>query len=169
MKIVNAAEPHIPAILDIFNAEVRTSFSIWTEREDTLNDRRAWVVKLQSLNYACIVALDENNDVLGYGGYAPFKGRPGYDISVEHSVYVANHAQGKGVGKALMAELINRAMKDPRLEKMIAAIDSGNPASIGIHEHFGFEQEGLLQKVAKKFGEHRDLLLMAKDVSNPTT
>lgn len=165
MKIVNATEPHLSAILEIYNSAVRNTFAVWTEREDTLNDRRAWVLKLQSHGFACIVALDDNGKVVGYAGYGSFRGKPGYDITVEHSVYVAEDAQGKGIGKALMSELLKRAKQDSRLEKMVGAIDAGNPTSIKMHESFGFQTEGILRGVATKWGEHRDLQLMIKDIS----
>ncbi len=164
MIIVNAAEPHLNGILEIYNHAVRESFAVWTEREDTLNDRRAWINKLQANGYACIVAVDSKNDVLGYAGYGVFRGKPGYDITVEHSVYVADSAQGKGVGNALMTELINRGIADTRLEKMVGAIDAGNPISIKLHEKFGFKTEGILRGVATKWGEHRDLQFMVKDI-----
>ncbi len=165
MKIVNAAEPHLVGILEIFNAAVRDTFAVWTEREDTLNDRRAWMLRCQSNDFPVIVAIDEANTVLGYAAYGSFRSKEGYDITVEHSVYVAHHAQGKGIGKALLTELIARAKADARLERMVAAIDAGNPVSEKLHAALGFEKEGLMRKVAKKWGEHRDLLLMTKDVT----
>ncbi|MFC7290959.1 GNAT family N-acetyltransferase [Hirschia litorea] len=169
MKIVNAAEPHLAGILEIFNTAVRETFAVWTEREDTLNDRRAWMLKCQSNGFPVIVALDVQNAVLGYAAYGSFRGKEGYDITVEHSVYVANHVQGKGIGKALLTELIVRAQADSRLERMVAAIDAGNPVSEKLHAALGFEKEGYMRKVAKKWDQHRDLLIMTKDVSSPNT
>lgn len=168
VQIVNATEAHLQGILDIFNYAVKETFAVWTEREDTMNDRRAWMHNLHANNYACIVALDIQNKVLGYGAYGPFRNKSGYDISVEHSVYVSPTAQGQGIGNVIMKELIQRAINDPRLERMIAAIDAGNPASIKLHDKFGFETQGLLKGVAKKWNEDRDLQLMIKDIKSPS-
>ena len=165
-QIVNAAETHLSGILEIFNYAVKETNAVWTEREDTINDRRAWMHKLHANNYACIVAVDDQNAVLAYGAYGPFRDKSGYDISVEHSVYVAPSAQGQGIGKAIMHSLIQTAQNDERLECMVGAIDAGNPASIKLHEKLGFETQGLLKGIAKKWGKSRDLQLMIKSVSN---
>lgn len=165
MQIVTASTAHLPGILAIFNQAVRETFSVWTEKEDTLADRRRWLNLRRSNDLPVLVAADESGDVIGYGGYGPFRGYSGFDGAVEHSVYVAPAAQGRGVGRALLGALILKAEQDPTLHTMIGCVDNENPASVGLHEALGFERQGLLRGIGQKFGKRRDLAMMVRDIS----
>jgi phosphinothricin acetyltransferase len=81
--------------------------------------------------------------------------------TVEHSVYVAPAAQRRGVGRAILAELVTRA-KAKGLEAMVGGIDSANAGSIALHEQAGFEVQGNLKGVGRKFGKRLDLVFMVK-------
>jgi L-amino acid N-acyltransferase len=163
IKIVDAAEAHLPGIRDIFNQAVRETFAIWSETETTLEQRRAWLAARTSAGFPVIVAVDPDkpNDVLGYGSFGVFRDFPGYVKTVEHSVYVAPTAQRRGVGKAILASLIQRA-KSAGLSTMVGGIDSANAASIALHEQAGFEIHGNLKGVGRKFGKSLDLVFMVK-------
>lgn len=168
MKIIDATTEHLPAILDILNQAIRTTTAVWSEEEDTLENRVQWMRITQAKNFPILVAIDDTSEaptVLGYGAYGTFRSRSGYDVTVEHSVYIRPEAQGKGYGESLLKALIERATADPRLHRMIGAIDAANPASKKLHAKLGFETQGLLKGIAVKWGTPRDLLLMVKDVT----
>src|SRR5690242_16812862 len=105
-RIVDAGEDHLPGIVAIFNHAVRETFSIWSETETTLELRRAWLSARNGAGFPVIVAVDQDNRVLGYGSFGVFRDFPGYVKTVEHSVYVAPDAQRRGIGKAILAELV---------------------------------------------------------------
>lgn len=160
-EIVDAAEAHLPGIMSIFNHAVRETFSIWSETETTLDQRKAWMAARRGAGFPVIVAVDAGGAVLGYGSFGVFRDFPGYAKTVEHSVYVAPDAQRRGVGKAILAELVSRA-RAKGLEAMIGGIDSANAASIALHAQAGFEIQGNLKGVGRKFGKSLDLVFVVK-------
>ncbi len=162
-EVVDAAEAHLPGIQAIFNHAVRETFSIWSETETTLEQRRAWLTARRAAGFPVIVAIDPTHpdDVLGYGSFGVFRDFPGYAKTVEHSVYVAPAAQRRGVGKAILAALVQRA-QGMGLSAMVGGIDSANAASIALHEQAGFEVQGHLKGVGQKFGKSLDLVFMVK-------
>ena len=155
-----ATEADLPVILAIYNDAVAHTSAIWTETLVDLDNRRAWVRERQGRGFPVLVA-DEGKGAAGYGTFAEFHPRDGYRLTVEHSIYVAEDARGRGLGKALLAALIEQAR---RLDKrvMIGAIDATNEMSLGLHRKFGFVEAGRLPGVGVKFGRPLDLVLMQK-------
>lgn len=162
-QIVDATEAHLPGVMAIFNHAVRETFSIWSETETTLEQRKAWLAMRNGAGFPVVVAVDpaRPKDVLGYGSFGVFRDFPGYVKTVEHSVYVAPAAQRRGIGRMVLAELVARA-KEKGLEAMIGGIDSANAGSIALHEQAGFEIQGTLKGVGRKFGKRLDLVFMVK-------
>lgn len=163
--IVDAEEEHLPGIMAIFNHAVRETFSIWSETETTLEQRRSWLEARRKAGFPVLVAVDpaRPDDVLGYGSFGVFRDFPGYVKTVEHSVYVAHQAQRRGLGRALLAALIEQA-RARGFEAMVGGIDSANAASIALHEAAGFELQGKLKGVGRKFGKRLDLAFMVKQL-----
>ena len=163
ISILDADESRLPGITAIFNHAVRETFSIWSETETTVDLRRAWLQARKGAGFPVIVAVDAAlpDQILGYGSFGLFRDFPGYVKTVEHSVYVAPAAQRRGVGRAILAELIVRA-KAKGLEAMVGGIDSANAGSIALHEQAGFEVQGNLKGVGRKFGKSLDLVFMVK-------
>lgn len=163
IRIVDADESRLPGITAIFNHAVRETFSIWSETETTVELRRAWMQARKGAGFPVLVAIDEASplEVLGYGSFGVFRDFPGYIKTVEHSVYVAPAAQRRGIGKAILHELVARA-KAKGLEAMVGGIDSANAGSIALHEQAGFEVQGRLKGVGRKFGKSLDLVFMVK-------
>ena len=162
-EIVDATEAHLPGVVAIFNHAVRETFSIWSETETTLDQRRTWLAARTGAGFPVIVAVDprQPKEVLGYGSFGVFRDFPGYVKTVEHSVYVAPAAQRRGIGRAVLGELVARA-KTKCLTAMVGGIDSANDASIALHEQLGFEIQGNLRGVGRKFGKSLDLVFMVK-------
>jgi L-amino acid N-acyltransferase len=162
-SIVSAGEEHLPGIVAIFNQAVRETFSIWSETETTLDQRRAWLAARRNAGFPVLVAVSPAHPaaVLGYGSFGVFRDFPGYVKTVEHSVYVAPAAQRRGVGHAILAALIEQAGLRG-FTTMVGGIDSNNAASIALHEKLGFEQQGRLKGVGQKFGKPLDLVFMVK-------
>ncbi len=162
-EIIDARQAHLPGIMAIFNHAVRETFSIWSETETTLELRKAWLAARTGAGFPVIVAVDpaRPDDVLGYGSFGVFRDFPGYVKTVEHSVYVAPSAQRRGVGRAILAELVKRA-RARGMTTMVGGIDSANAASIALHREAGFDVQGNLRGVGRKFGKSLDLVFMVK-------
>jgi len=74
---------------------------------------------------------------------------------------VASDARGGGIGRALLAELVEEA-RERKVHVLVAGIEAGNTASIALHKSQGFEDSGTLKQVGQKFGRWLDLTFMQK-------
>ncbi len=103
----------------------------------------------------------EESAVLGWAALAPVSRRECYRGVTENSVYVAPHARGRGVGMALLAELVRRADGEG-IWTIQAGILTGNDASVALHERCGFRVVGIRERIAQKRGAWRDVVLMER-------
>ncbi|EIK96497.1 GNAT family acetyltransferase [Pseudomonas sp. M47T1] len=158
-RVRDAVHADLPAIRDIYNDAVLNTTAIWNEQPVDLGNRQAWYSARQSQRYPILVAVDANEAVLGYASFGDWRPFQGFRQTVEHSVYVRNDQQGKGLGPALMNALIERA-RGCNKHVMVAAIESGNAASIRLHERLGFTITGQMPQVGSKFGRWLDLTFM---------
>ena len=95
--------------------------------------------------------------VLGFGSLSSFRERSGYSATAENSVYVDRAQRGKGVGKALLAELLVLASAHG-FHSVIARIAGHNETSIGLHEAAGFELVGVEREVGRKHRQWLDVV-----------
>jgi len=156
--IRDATDADLPAIRDIYNHAVQHTTAIWNDSQVDLDDRRAWYAARAGRGFPVLVA-DADGAVLGYASYGDFRAFDGFRGTVEHSVYVAPGARGRGLGRALLAALIDRA-RAQGLHVMVAAIEAGNAPSLALHRALGFRQVGTMDQVGQKFGRWLDLTLM---------
>lgn len=159
MIIRSATEKDLPALLDLHNHAVRNLTAAWTDTEDTLEDRRAWLMAREAAGFPVFVAIDDDGVVLGFATYGSFRDRSGYRATVEHSIYITDKAKGVGVGTALMSRLIEQARVDGH-HVMVGAVDGENEASLAFHAKLGFEVSCRLPQVGQKFGRWLDLYLV---------
>ena len=110
------------------------------------------------------LVADIDGAVVGFSYAALYRARSAYRYTVEDSVYVDEDVMGKGVGRALLSALITRC-EAGRWRQMIAVIgDSGNVASIRLHENLGFRLVGTLRAVGFKMERWADTVLMQRDL-----
>jgi phosphinothricin acetyltransferase len=136
-------------IVDILNYNILNSTALYDYHPRTLAQQKAIFEDKLKKGFPVIVAVADGN-VVGFGYYSEFRFREAYRFTVEHSVYVANDFYGKGIGKMILAELINLA-KQQKLHTMIAVIDSENQSSVAFHEQFGFKTVAVLKETGYKF------------------
>jgi L-amino acid N-acyltransferase YncA len=106
-----------------------------------------------------LVASEE--EVLGWAALGPVSRRKVYEGVTEDSVYIAADTRGRGVGRALLEELI-RLADAQGVWTIEARILFGNHPSVLLHERCGFRHVGLRKRIAKKRGEWRDVVLMER-------
>lgn len=108
------------------------------------------------------IVAEQAGEVAGYAYAGPYRPRPAYRFTVEDSVYVAPAAQGRGLGRALLAATIERA-EAAGCRQMVAVVgDSGNRGSVALHEALGFRRVGTFQNVGFKFGRWLDTALLQR-------
>ena len=107
------------------------------------------------------LAAEADGAVVGYAYAGPFRTRPAYRFVVEDSIYVAPKAQGRGVGRLLLQQLI-RECTMLGFRQMIAVIGDGgvNLASVKLHGAQGFAECGRILGSGYKFGRWCDTVLM---------
>lgn len=149
----------LPAILEIHNRAIAETTAIWDDEPIDLADRQAWFDN-RTAHGRPIVVAEVDGELAGYASYGPWRPKSGYRHTAENSIYIADHFQRRGIGAALLAELIERARTAGDIHAMIAVIESRNTASIALHERFGFRTVGQLPEVGRKFGRWMDLTLM---------
>jgi L-amino acid N-acyltransferase len=154
----DATRADLPAILAIYNHAVAETTAIWNETLVDLDNRRAWFDLRHSRGFPILVAEVEGR-IAGYASYGDWRAFDGFRQSVEHSVYVEKDFYGRGIGRALMTALIERARAGD-IHVMVAAIEAGNQGSIALHEKLGFRLVGTHLEVGKKFGRWLDLTMM---------
>ncbi|WP_029866146.1 GNAT family N-acetyltransferase [Pseudomonas taeanensis] len=159
MTIQDATPADLPGILVIYNDAVLNTTAIWNETLVNLANRQAWLAERNAAGFPVLVARNAAGEVLGYASYGTWRSIEGFRHTVEHSVYVRSDQRGQGLGPLLMQALIERAQA-AGLHMMVAAIESGNAASIRLHERLGFIISGQMPQVGCKFGHWLDLTLM---------
>lgn len=105
--------------------------------------------------------------VVGFAYAGPHRPRAAYRHTVEDSIYLTAAAQGRGLGRALLEELIARCEATGRLRQMIAVIgDSANAGSIAVHARAGFRMVGTMTNVGFKFGRWLDTVIMQRPLDS---
>lgn len=159
ITVRDARMDDLPAILVIHNRAIAETTAIWDTEPVGIGERLAWFRNRTAAGRP-ILAAEVDGELAGYAGYGPWRPKDGYRHTVENSVYVDDRFHRRGVATALLTELIARARRDGDVHAMIAAIESGNTASIALHERFGFRTVGVLPEVGRKFDRWMDLTLM---------
>ena len=151
-------------VLAIYNFAALNTTAVWTDGAVDLESRRAWILARQQAGYPVLVAM-KGRDVVGFASFGDFRPWPGYRHSVENSVYIDERHHRAGIGRSLVAALIERATALNK-HTMIAAIEAANTASIGLHASLGFAEVGRMPEVGCKFGRWLDLVLMQKQLAS---
>ncbi len=167
MKLVHCKEDrHAQAILDIFNEAIATSTALWDYQPRPKESMTAWFAAKRQNEYPVIGMEDDDGTLLGFASWGAFRAFPAYKYTVEHSVYVHKDQRGRGLGRALMQELI--ALAQARgLHVMVGGIDASNEASIALHRELGFEHAGTVRQAGFKFGRWLDLALYQRTLATP--
>ncbi|MFC5929128.1 GNAT family N-acetyltransferase [Cryobacterium melibiosiphilum] len=154
----------LPYIREIYNYYVANSTVTFDEDAMTLTEWRDKFYYLSRLGMPFIVAESPSGQILGYALVSPWKQKKAYRFTVENSIYLGAASTGKGLGRVLMQELIDRS-KAAGLKEIIAVIaDQGADASIKLHRDFGFEEIGRMGKVGFKFERWLGTVLLQKSL-----
>jgi L-amino acid N-acyltransferase YncA len=147
------------ALREIYNVEVTTSTASFDLVPRSLEDQRAWQAERAGAR-AVLVALDDGT-VCGFASLSPWRDRPAYSTTVEDSVYVHRDHQRRGIGRALLTELVSTATAHG-FHACMARIVGGHDASIALHADCGFEIVGTEREVGRKFGRWLDVVVMER-------
>jgi phosphinothricin acetyltransferase len=161
MQVRHATPADLPDIQSIYAHHVLHGTGTFEEVPPSVEEMTERFEKVIAQGWSWLVATDASG-VLGYAYYTQFRDRSAYRYCVEDSVYVREDVRGQGVGKALVARLIEDASAQG-MRQMIAVIgDSENVGSIGVHASLGFHMVGTMKAVGVKFGSWLDVVSMQR-------
>jgi L-amino acid N-acyltransferase YncA len=167
-QIRPSAENDIPAITSIYAHYVHIStatFELEPPTPEEMSNRRSTILTL-GLPY---LVAELNGMIQGYAYAGQYRPRPGYQYTIEDSVYIHPEHTGQGLGQALLTALIARCEDGP-WRQMIAVIgDTANTASVRLHERNGFRTIGTLYSVGWKFTRWVDSILMQRALNAGNT
>ncbi|MEE2692439.1 MAG: GNAT family N-acetyltransferase [Pseudomonadota bacterium] len=149
------------AINAIYNPFIRTSPATFEIVEHTEEQRRRWIETLAANPRHPAFVAEHDGAVIGYANAAEFDPRAAYETSVKVSVFVDPARHRTGAGGALYAALFE-ALGRQDVHRAYALIVAPNPASVALHERFGFRQVSTLSEVGRKFGRYYDVMWFEK-------
>jgi phosphinothricin acetyltransferase len=166
MQIRSAESGDAEAIRAIYNAEVTGGVNTFDLVPRTAEEQLAWL-EAHAGAHPAVVAVDpagapgrpgaRGEAVLGFGCLSPYRDRPAYATTVEDSVYVDPEHRGRGVGRALLEDLLIRAAAHG-FHAVIARIVGDNQVSVGLHRACGFDPVGVEREVGRKHRRWLDVV-----------
>jgi L-amino acid N-acyltransferase YncA len=156
MEVIQCnAKVHAAAVLEILNEAIAHSTALYEYQPRTPQNIRAWFAEKRAGRFP-VIGMEQAGALLGFATYGTFRARAAYKYTVEHSVYVHKDHRGRGIGTALMLELI-AAARQQQYHVLVGGIDLSNGTSARLHERLGFTQAGTIRQAAFKFGRWLDL------------
>lgn len=156
-----ATDADMTSVQRIYGEHVAHGLASFEETPPGIEEMRNRFRSLTSQSFPYIVA-ERDGRLCGYSYAGPYRSRSAYRFTIENSVYVDRQCAGQGIGRTLLSELIVQCEKGP-WRQMIAIIgDSGNRASIALHESLGFRLVGTLSEVGFKHDQWVDTVLMQR-------
>jgi len=156
-EIRPATKKDLSAITEIYNDAVSNTTATFHIEPKSIREQEKWFDK-HTGKYTVIVAV-ENDVVLGWASLSSWSDRCAYSNTADVAVYIKKGFRGKGIGKKLVKELIEKGSKNG-LHTAIAKICSENEVSLNMFGKLGFKHIGTMKEVGFKFGKLLDVHLM---------
>lgn len=154
----SAALEDAEAVRSIYEFHVLQGTASFDTVPRTLQETEERIALIKARGWPFLVAEFQNR-VVGYAYVTQFRDRAAYASTCENSIYIAGHFLGKGIGTALLAQLIIQA-EQLGFRQMIAVVGGGEAASIALHEKLGFTHAGQMKSVGWKMGRWLDTVYM---------
>jgi phosphinothricin acetyltransferase len=164
-SIIDASADDLGSVQQIYAHYVENTTVCLDEYAPSVEAMRERFDLVQSYDLPYLVAK-EGDTIVGYAYAVQYRPRSAYRFCVEQSVYLHPDHVGKGIGKALVEELLSRC-EALGIRQVIAVITRTDHVASGrLHERFGFEEVGVLESIAYKFGEWIDTVMLQKSLGD---
>lgn len=164
MGIRLATPRDLTAINAIYNHYVETSTATFQTEPSTDAERQAWFESHGPQHP--VTVFEDAGEVVAWAALNRYHARQAYGHTVENSVYVRDDQRGRGIGRALLSDLVERA-RELRHHAILAAIAGDQPASLALHEHAGFMFAGRFREVGWKFDQWLDVVFLERLLTQP--
>jgi phosphinothricin acetyltransferase len=165
MLIRPATSADVAETTAIYAHHVRTGTASYEIDPPTEAEMAMRLAKVREAGWPWLVAVDQDGVLLGYAYASQFRDRAAYRFACENSIYVRDDCRGQGVGKVLLAALIDAAMANG-FRQMVAVIGGAGPASIALHAALGFTHAGRLAAIGRKHGRWLDNVYMQRPLGS---
>jgi phosphinothricin acetyltransferase len=162
IEIRDAVEADLEAIRSIYNESIPKRMATADLEPQSPDARRAWFVNRDRATRPVLVAVDSQG-VCAWGAFTNFKDRAAYAPTAEISVYVADHAAGRGVGRAMLDALLARA-PSCGIDRVLAICFAHNEPSLRLFRSRGFTEWGRMPDACEFAGVRRSVVLLGKSV-----
>lgn len=160
----DAVASDLPTIQAIYGHHVLHGLASFEEEPPPVEEMRSRWSKVRELGLPYIAAELEGR-VVGYSYATSYRPRAAYRYTIENSVYVQDGLAGRGIGKALLLELIARCQSGPWRQMLAVIGNRENHGSISLHRSCGFRLIGVLEAVGCKHGQWVDTVLMQRSLA----
>jgi phosphinothricin acetyltransferase len=156
-----AAEHDLEPLNDMYNQYVKDTHFTFDLEPITIEARREWFTYYRRAGRHRLLVAVSADTVVGYACSSQWRTKPAYETSIETSVYLAPDAVGHGAGTKLYQELF-KSLEDEDVHRAYAGIALPNPASVALHERFGFKRVAHFTEQGRKFGRYWDVAWFEK-------
>lgn len=165
-RIRPAREADLPAINRIYNGEILRGIATWDTEPWSEARRAAWWAAHADGLQPVLAAESAAGELLGFAYLTFVSDKPGWRFTREDTIYLDPAARGLGLGRRLLAALLEEARRIG-VRTVLASITSTNTPSIRLHERLGFERVGTLRNAGYKFGQWLDTCYYQLDLGEP--
>ena len=154
---IRAAESRdLARITEIYNYYVLNTPVTFDVEAYSVERREAWFAQFSVTGRHRLLVAEEDRVVMGYAGTTRFRPKAAYETTVETTIYCAQEAAGRGIGRRLYAELFEM-LKGEDIHRFVAGYALPNAASEALHRRFGFKVVGVFSENGRKFGKYWDV------------
>ena len=158
LRIRRALVTDAAAICEIYNHEVQFETSTFDLVPRALETQAAWITARNGA-FSAIGGVNPNDEGVAFGAFIEYRDRAAYSTSVENSVYVKRDLSRRGIGRLILATLLEQAA-DSGFHVVMARVEASGTASRALHESCGFTLVGIEREIGRKFGRWLDVALM---------
>ena len=168
VTVRDAQDADMAAVQRIYAHHVLHGLASFEEKPPSVEEIGARRSSVLALGLPYLVGTLSGH-VVGYCYAGPYRARPAYRHTIEDSVYVADGMAGRGIGSALLRQLIARCEQGPWRQMLAVIGNSENTGSIALHASAGFQPVGTFRSVGFKFGRWVDSVLMQRTLGQGDT
>ena len=147
------------AIAVIYNQGIEDRVATLETDPRSAEERRRWLAA-RGPRHPVLVA-ESGGEVVAWASLNPFNPRPAYGHVADFSIYIERGRRGRGVGRRLLAALVERAQA-LGYHKMVLAAFPSNKAGMALYERLGFTTVGVYREQGRLDGAWVDVILMER-------
>jgi phosphinothricin acetyltransferase len=161
VEVRPATASDLSAINDIYNQYILEAHYTFDLEPWTMDARREWFTHYGTTGRHRLLVAVAEGEVIGYATSSRYRPKAAYDVTVETSIYLAPESVGRGAGTRLYKELF-KILEGEDVHRANAGVTLPNPASVALHERFGFKRIALFTEQGRKFGRYWDVAWFEK-------